>query len=248
MASLAQQWGIGRSLLTYYTVPGRLRQLTRFYAQFIQPGDVCFDVGAHVGNRLWAWSRLGALIVAVEPQPHLLDLLRRLYGRSSHIHLLPVALGAQPGQQALYVSRRHPTVSTLSAEWITAVRQDASFANVDWDTAVSVPVVTLDELIARYGRPAFCKIDVEGYEAQVLRGLSQPLPALSFEYLPAALGVAHECLGLLARLGDYEFNWSVGETHRWQSPRWLSAGEMGEQLVKQGKSGDVYGRWRGMKD
>jgi FkbM family methyltransferase len=239
-----RQWGVLRSLLTYYAIPGRLRQLRRFYAPFVRPGDLCFDVGAHVGNHIWAWRQLGARVVAVEPQPHLMGWLRRLYGRSPHVHLLPIALGGQSGQQTLYVSQKYPTVATLSADWLTAVQQDPSFARVDWETAVTVPVTTLDELIGQYGRPTFCKIDVEGYEAHVLQGLSHPLPALSFEYIPAALDVAHECLTLLAQLGDYEFNWSVGETHRWQSPRWLSAADVAAQLARQKGSGDVYGRNR----
>lgn len=244
MNKWAQRRGVWRSLLMYYGVPGRLGQLSRFYAPFIRPGDVCFDVGAHVGNRIWAWRRLGAQVVAIEPQPHLMAWLRRFYGRSPHVHLLPLALAAQPGQQSLYISQKYPTVSTLSADWITAVQRDAAFGGVEWDTAVSVPVTTLDALIGQYGRPAFCKIDVEGYEAEVLRGLSEPLTALSFEYLPATIGVAQECLRLLAGLGCYEFNWSVGETHRWQSERWLSAGEMAGRLVAQSQSGDVYGRLR----
>lgn len=237
--------GLLRSLLIYYAVPGRLRQLRRFYGQFIRPGDLCFDVGAHVGNRVWVWRRLGARVVAIEPQPGLMRWLRRFYGRSPHVHLLPVALAGQPGEQTLYVSQRHPTVTTLSREWITAVQQDASFARVQWETAVTVPVTTLDALIAEYGRPAFCKIDVEGYEAEVLRGLSQPLPALSFEYVPAALDVAHTCLERLVQLGAYEFNWSEGESHRWQAARWLSAAEMAVQLARLGEepgSGDVYAR------
>lgn len=237
--------GILRSLIVYYGVPGRLRQIERFYKPFIQPGDLCFDVGAHVGNRVWAWRRLGARVVAVEPQPQMMRWLRLLYGRSPHIHLLPVALGGRPGEQPLYVSRRHPTVTTLSSEWITAVQQTDSFAGVRWETAVTVPVTTLDALIAQFGRPAFCKIDVEGYEAEVLRGLSQPIPALSFEYIPAAIQVAQDCLAHLAQLGVYEFNWSEGESHRWQSAHWLPAEEMSPHLTRlaQGKkSGDVYGR------
>jgi FkbM family methyltransferase len=237
--------GLLRSLLIYYGVPGRLRQIERFHAPFIGPGDLCFDVGAHVGNRVWAWRRLGARVVAIEPQPELMALLRRLYGCSPHIHLLPVALAGQPGELPLYVSRRHPTVTTLSTEWITAVQQEPSFAGVSWETAVTVPVTTLDALIAEYGRPAFCKIDVEGYEAEVLRGLSQPLPALSFEYIPAAIQVAHDCLAHLTQLGAYEFNWSEGESHRWQSSRWLPAADMAAQLAHLGEgkhSGDVYAR------
>ncbi len=83
-----QRWrGLGRSIAVYYGNPLKLRRMQRFYAQFIQPGDLCFDIGAHVGNRVLVWSRLGARIVAVEPQPACLALLRRLYGRSPQRYL-----------------------------------------------------------------------------------------------------------------------------------------------------------------
>ena len=104
---------------------------------------------------------------------------------------------------------------------------------------------TLDALIAAHGRPALCKIDVEGFEAEVLRGLSQPLPLVSFEYLPAAITVAYACLARLAALGEYEFNWFVGESHRWASPTWLDAGAMAAQLdtLAAGRaSGDIFAR------
>ncbi|HUM72369.1 MAG TPA: FkbM family methyltransferase, partial [Chloroflexota bacterium] len=116
-------------------------------------------------------------------------------------------------------------------------------AHVSWDTAVNVPVTTLDALMAQYGRPAFCKIDVEGYELEVLRGLSQPIPGLSFEYIPAAMEIATACVARLAELGPYEFNYAPGESHRLQSAHWLSAAEMLSILaqIKEG-SGDVYGR------
>jgi hypothetical protein len=105
-------------------------------------------------------------------------------------------------------------------------------------------VTTLDELIARYGRPAFCKIDVEGYELEAVRGLSQPIPALSFEYIAAAREIAIHCIGRLTELGPYEFNYSPGESHRLQSVRWLPAVEMQDVLAQMDSgSGDIYGRW-----
>ena len=240
--------GLWRSWLMYYAIPGRQRRKRRLYRQFIRPGDLCFDIGAHVGDRVLAWRALGAQVVAVEPQPHLMQWLRRIYGRSSAITLVEQAVGAAFGQATLYVSQRHPTVTTLSSEWMTAVQRHDSFAGVRWDRAVTVPVTTLDALIAQYGRPAFCKIDVEGYELEVLRGLSQPLPALSFEVIPLALDTALRCLERLADLGDYTFNWAPGESHRFVAADWWSQDQITDylrHLTPQSGSGDVYARQRG---
>ncbi len=110
---------------------------------------------------------------------------------------------------------------------------------------MTVPVTTLDDLILRYGEPTFCKIDVEGYEAAVLHGLSRPLAVLSFEYVPAAQDIALDCVARLQQLDEYEFNWSCGEEHRWQSAHWVSSREVGDFLKKlavDDRSGDVYAR------
>lgn len=238
--------GLLRSLLIYYGIPWRHYQLRRFYAQFIQPGDLCFDVGAHVGNRLAAWHALGATAVALEPQPLFMRFLRLTYGRHPHIHLLPQAVGAQTGQQTLHISHRHPTVTTLSSNWISQVSQQPTFAQVSWNTAVTVPITTLDTLIDRFGLPDFCKIDVEGYELEVLRGLSQPIPALSFEYIPHTLDLAHACVTALETIAphQYRYNWTIAEQHRWQSDTWLTAAAMHQAithiLATNPRSGDIY--------
>lgn len=236
-------FGLLRSLLLYYGVPGRYGRMRRFYRQFIQPGDLCFDVGAHVGNRIRVWLALEARVVAVEPQPLMMVWLQRLYGRHQRVTLVPEAVGAAPGQATLHVSGRTPTVSTLSADWMSAVQQDPSFAKVRWETAVSVPLTTLDQLISRFGRPAFCKLDIEGYELEALRGLSQPLPALSFEHIPAVTNLTASCLNYLAELGDYRFNYAPGESHRLLWSEWLTAEAMiGELANLPSGSGDMYGR------
>ncbi|WP_420645257.1 FkbM family methyltransferase [Candidatus Leptofilum sp.] len=242
MMTFAQALGLARSLLIYYAVPWRPRQMRRLYGRFIRQGDLCFDVGAHVGNRLRIWRQLGARVVALEPQPLFFETLQRLYGRSPQITLLDQAVGAEPGEATLHISQRTPTVSTLSANWMQTVRRDDSFAGVAWETAVPVPVTTLDELIGEYGRPAFCKIDVEGFELEVLRGLSMPIPAFSFEFIPVALDVALGCIDRLEALGRYRYSYAPGEAHH-LGAKWHSAKAMRhflQQQSPQSGSGDIY--------
>jgi FkbM family methyltransferase len=242
---LRRSAGLLRSILMYYGVPWRNRAMRRFYAQFVRPGDLCFDLGAHVGNRLRALSRVGARVVALEPQPQCMRLLRRWYGHQPNITLVEQAVGGASGTLTLFVSERTPTVTTLSRDWIGTVGATPGFAGVRWDRTVPVRVTTLDELIARYGEPTFCKIDVEGAELEVLRGLSRPLEVLSFEYIPAAIDVAVGCIDRLGELGRYEYNWSPGEPPRLRSSVWLSPAQMADLLRRmpiRERSGDVYAR------
>ncbi|MGE3287103.1 MAG: FkbM family methyltransferase [Pseudonocardia sp.] len=245
-AGLARARGIARSLAMYRAIPGRRRRMIGFYARFLGPGDLAFDVGAHVGSRVGAWRKLGARVVALEPQPDCLRVLRLLHGRDGGVVIDPRAVGAAPGRATLGMSSANPTVSSMSTEWIESVTAaDSRFSTVRWDRSIDVEITTLDALIAEHGEPAFCKIDVEGFEADVLAGLSRPLRALSFEYLPFAHDAALAALEQVARLGEYRFTYSPVETMRFASDRWLTRAELLALLERHrplGRSGDVYAR------
>lgn len=241
---LARTLGFGRSLLIYYGQPWRRRALRQFYANLVQPGDLVFDIGAHVGSRSKTLLSLGATVVAVEPQPDFADFISRTL-RHPKLTLLRKAIGREQGFIDLHISSRHPTVTSTSESWMSTVKDSSGFQKVAWDRVERVEMTTLDQMVASHGRPSLCKIDVEGAEADILRGLSTPLPLIIFEYIPAAMGVAHEAMAELQRLGPYRFNRVSGEQHHFLHPDWLSHDALLEDLSGldlTSPSGDIYAR------
>ena len=152
--------------------------MERLYRCFVGPGDLVFDVGAHVGDRVAAFRRLGARVVAVEPQPALRMTLKLLHGRSRAVTIEPLAIGRAEGSAELMLNLANPTVSTASADFIRAAAGARGWEGQTWTRTITVAMTTLDALIARHGVPAFIKIDVEGFEAEALAGLSRPVAAL----------------------------------------------------------------------
>src|SRR5262245_20554034 len=106
--------GVVRSLGIYYGNPARNAAMDRLYSQFMRPGDLVFDVGAHVGDRIGVFRRLRARVVAVEPQPALLRTLRLIYRCDGCVAIEPVAVGRSAGRLALKLNVANPTVSTAS--------------------------------------------------------------------------------------------------------------------------------------
>ena len=234
--------GILRSLGIYYRGERR-GALDRMHARFAGRGDLAFDIGSHVGDRIASFRRLGMRVVAVEPQPALARLLRLLYGRDPNVTIVQAALGARPGETTLYVNVDNPTVNTLSSEFIRAADGAPGWLGQCWEQQVPVPVTTLDELIHRFGEPRFIKIDVEGYEHEVLRGLSLLPAAFSFEFTTIQRQVAYSALAQCERLGAQRYNVALGESQRLQHAHWIDADGMRawiQALPQAANSGDIY--------
>jgi FkbM family methyltransferase len=235
--------GVIRSLRVYYGDQQRRGALDRHYARFVAKGDLVFDIGSHVGDRVAAFRRLGARVIAVEPQPALATTLRLLYGRDKAVTLEESAVGRRRGTTALKLNLDNPTVSTASEAFIAAAHDAPGWEGQHWTRTIEVPVTTLDALIARYGTPRFIKIDVEGYEAEALAGLSAPAPALSFEFTTIQRDVARACVARCAAIGYRAFEASLGESLAFVHERKLSASDITDWLMElpdRANSGDIY--------
>lgn len=237
--------GLMRSLAIYYN-PLRRVQQNRFYRRLLRPGDLAFDIGAHVGSRTRAMRLAGARVVCFEPQEPFAGFLARTL--PADVTLIRMALGPAEAVGQMSVSSLHPTVSSLSQSFADEASQAPGFAHVRWDRRQQVHVTTLDLMIARHGLPDYTKIDVEGFELDVLAGLSQPLPMLSVEYLPEFRDRTASVIACLSGLGDYRFNIVPGERGRFLWPDWRGSDAVQAWLAtleRGAPSGDLYAKLRG---
>jgi FkbM family methyltransferase len=219
------------------------RKMRDFYEPFVRRGDLVFDVGANVGVYSELFSEMGARVVAVEPNPRCCENLRRL-ARGCPVYVEECAVGDAPGRANLRICEQS-TISTLSNCWYEKSQQSPLHRGANWLGDLEVDIITLDQLAARYGVPTFVKIDVEGYEDHVLRGMSfQPL-ALTFEFIRWVPEVAMRCLGTAALAGRYRFNYMPGMEMRLAWESWVSAEELRENLdaiTGDDEYGDVLAR------
>jgi len=232
-----------RSLRIYYGDRSRTAAMDRLYGGLVRRGDLVFDVGAHVGDRIASFRRLGARVVAVEPQPAMVKVLKLFYGRDADVAIEAVAVGRSIGTTSMMINADNPTVSTASPEFVNAARDAPGWQTQRWIGSIQIQMTTLDSLIDKYGTPAFIKIDVEGFEKEALQGLTHAVKALSFEFTTIQRDVALGCIERCVTLGYARFNAALGESQIFVNADWVGGEEIARWLVglpHAANSGDIY--------
>lgn len=242
MSFIADARALRRSWRIYHGHPEHDRALDELYARYVLKGDLVFDVGAHVGHRTASFLRLGARVVAVEPQAMPALLIKAVWGwRGAKV--VRAACGSAIGVASMRVNGENPIVSTMSSDFVAASSGAPGWEGQSWDRTIEVPVTTLDALVAAHGEPTFIKIDVEGFEAEALAGLTRRVNALSFEFTTIQKNVGLACIDRCEALCFTRFNAVLGESRQFVFEQdtdaahvraWLSA------LPPEANSGDIY--------
>lgn len=222
-----------------------LENINIFFSQLIKQGDLVFDVGAFIGNKTEIFLNYGAKVVCFEPQEICINFLASKFACNKNVTIVQKGLSYEHGYIDFFECTTAKTISTFSKEWTT----DGRFVEqgYSWKKPIKIEVTTLDEMIKIYGIPKFCKIDVEGFEYEVLKGLSTIIPALSFEFTYENKLNTQKILDHLTSLGYTKFNFALAENPYFEFDEWLTGKILLERIYKENKIstdlwGDIYAK------
>ncbi len=241
---------LGLSIITQTTIAhidyNKLdtQEMCSFLKQFIEPDSLVFDVGANIGNKTDLYLRLNAKVVCFEPQLECVNHLKNRFAHTRNVIIEHKGLAATQGVLEFFKCKEANTLSTFSFH----ATQNGRFAehNYNWNQCIMVDVSTLDAMIDQYGMPQFCKIDVEGFEYEVLKGLTKKIPYLSFECNSEHILIAEQCVHYLSNLGYKKFNFAIGERGWFAFDNWLNETEFLReftQLINNNDWREIWGLW-----
>lgn len=218
-------------------------KMISFFSQFLNRGDLCFDIGANIGQKTKIFLLIGAKVISVEPQKKCVIRLQYLYGRNKNVTIVNKAVGSKEGYGDIYICDEYHTLSTLSSKWKLLSQYKNKFT---WSQSQRVKITTLDKLIEAYGVPKFCKIDVEGFEREVLKGLSKKIQYICFEFTSEFINEAKECIDHLLSFGPVKFNFVIGEGSYLALSKWVSKDKLYKAIEFLGDDlsmGDIYAKF-----
>jgi len=201
--------------------------------KMIDQRDLIFDVGAHLGEKSKFFIEKKIKTILIEPLPNCVKYLKKKYSRNKYVEIIQKGLGEKSSKKILMVNKSMPTTSTIAKHW-----KKGRFSNLNWNHQIQIEITTLDNLIEQFGSPKYIKIDVEGYELNVLKGLSKKSGIISFEATSEFLTNAEKCIKYLKEIGYTKFTFSIGEQRKFFCD-WLNSNQT-MNLIKTQIKKDKY--------
>jgi hypothetical protein len=132
----------------------------------------------------------------------------------------------------------------MSEEFINTVKTER-FNGYVWNEKINIDVDTLDNMILKYGTPNYIKIDVEGYELSVLKGLTKSINVISVEFTPELCQSTIDCINYVDNLNQKSlYNYGYREDKHFKFNEWITKDEMINYLSSVNdfkiEFGDVY--------
>ena len=180
-----------------------------FFGSLVKPGELCFDVGANLGQTIDCLSELGCRIISFEPNPYCVALLSKKYQSNINVQILPIALSSQTGTAKLHFNGTASTAS-LRKDWPYETEEE-----------VDVEVSTLELMIAKLGHPDLIKIDVEGFELEVIKGLKTVVRTIVFEIHKRETDLGIQVLEHIMSMGGFVgIKATTGDHSEWLIDSW----------------------------
>lgn len=216
--------------------------MRKFYADLMPKGSLVFDIGANVGAFSEAFASIGSRVVALEPNA---DNARNIQLMYPQIQVIQAAAGSRNTIASLNVSDNWDCTCTLSSDWMEKMQESDQRYKNNWTRQTAVPVLTLDTLIGHFGEPYYIKIDTDGYDLEVLRGLSKQPALLSFEFHARFPEIFLPCLERFAKGSRFNMiqkpEW--GYPSQFRFPDWISKENIQQvlnDLPGADDQGDIY--------
>jgi FkbM family methyltransferase len=155
-----------------------------FYKSLLKSSNyLIFDIGANAGDYTYIFKKLSRKVISVDPDPKNITILKSRFSNSK-VTIIQKAVSNEIGFADYFMVEGGSGYNTLSNKWVNVLENEELTrfkVSEKFVRKAAVETITLRQLISEFGMPDFIKVDVEGFELNVVKGLKIPVPLISVE-------------------------------------------------------------------